>query len=138
MSVKWLLARGVDGPPGGNMALFFDGIYGLILLAALTFYGEGLQLVEPLTGLVIVIGGVFTSMALVLVNYGMANGTAGIAFSCANSFPAWHVTFNWMVLGQAISPGQLFGVALAIVGGIVISVNEQILSLFPSDDSQVD
>lgn len=76
------------------------------------------------------LGGVFTSLALVLVNFGVANGTAGIAFSVANSFPAWHVTFNWIIIGQAISPGQLFGVALSITGGIIISIHDQISNCF--------
>ena len=47
----------------------------------------------------IMTGGVLLSGALILVNYSVANGIAGIAFSVANSFPAWHVVFNWAILG---------------------------------------
>ena len=40
--IKWLLTQGVDGPSGGYMALFFDGVYGVILLGVLTFMGQGI------------------------------------------------------------------------------------------------
>ena len=43
IQIKWLLTQGVDGPPGGYIALFFDGVYGLILLSVLTFMGQGIQ-----------------------------------------------------------------------------------------------
>ena len=39
-------------------------------------------------------GGISTSIALVFVNIGMANGPAGVAFATANTFPVWHATFN--------------------------------------------
>ena len=99
MSIKWLFVRGVDGPAGGQIALFFDGVYGLVMLAIITAMGEGLFTVDFQTSMEIVCGGILTSMALVLVNYAVANGIAGIAFSCANTFPVWHVLFSWLVLG---------------------------------------
>ena len=99
MFIKWLFVRGVDGPAGGQIALFFDGVYGLVMLAIITAMGEGLFTVDFKTSIEIISGGILTSMALVLVNYAVANGIAGIAFSCANSFPVWHVLFSWLVLG---------------------------------------
>ena len=99
MFIKWLFVRGVDGPAGGQIALFFDGLYGLIMLAIITALGGGLFTVDFKTSIEIISGGILTSMALVLVNFAVANGIAGIAFSCANSFPVWHVLFSWLVLG---------------------------------------
>ena len=87
------------------MVLLFDGIYGLILLFVITLMGEGIFSVSTQIALETIGGGILTSIALVLVNYGIANGIAGIAFSCANSFPAWHAIFNWVVLGQILSVG---------------------------------
>ena len=97
--IKWLVLRGVDGAAGGYLVLFFDGLYGLVLLAILTAMGDGLYVVPGEDILPTLSGGVLTSLAIVLVNYGVANGVAGIAFSCANSFPAWHAIFNWAALG---------------------------------------
>ena len=94
------------------------------MLAILTSLGEGFQVVDRVTAFETVLGGVGTSVALVLVNYGVANGIAGIAFSSANSFPAWHAIFNWLVLGQMISSGQLVGVVLAVLGGVILSTHE--------------
>ena len=110
--------------------LLFDGIYGLIMLAVLTTMGEGLQIVDLKTGIETVIGGIGTSVALVLVNYGMANGIAGIAFSIANSFPAWHAIINWLILGQIISTGQLIGILMAVLGGIILSAHDHITVFF--------
>jgi len=120
--IRWLLNRGVQGLQGGQMAVTFDGLYGVILLIVLTSMGEGMQTVSPIVSLQILTGGALLSGALILVNYSVANGIAGIAFSVANSFPAWHVVFNWLVLGQAITAGQLVGVALAVIGSSILSL----------------
>ena len=127
ITIKWLLGRGVDGPHGGYVALLFDGIFSLILLTTVTCMGDGIQTVPFFEQIEIISGGCCTSLALICVNYGVANGISGIAFSCANSFPVWHVLFSWLALGQSISPGQLVGVGMAVIGGFVLSVNEFIM-----------
>ena len=38
--------------------------------------------------------------------------------------------FSWLALGQSISPGQLVGVGMAVIGGFILSVNEYILECF--------
>mmetsp|Transcript_6379 Transcript_6379/g.8532 ORF Transcript_6379/g.8532 Transcript_6379/m.8532 type:complete len:137 (+) Transcript_6379:265-675(+) len=128
MFVKWLFVRGVDGAAGCQLALSFDGIYGLAMLAAVTVMGDGLFEVDLVTAAEVVVGGFLTSMALVLVNYTMANWLAGVAFSSlgallnwprktstlkllqvqtnlsmpattiANTFLVWHVLISWPVL----------------------------------------
>ena len=124
MFIKWLCYRGVEGPAGGQITLFFDGVYGLIMLAVITAMGDGLCTVDLKTALIIFSGGVVTSIALVLVNYAVANGISGVAFSVANSFPVWHVLVSWLMLDQAISAGQAVGVGMAIFGGFVLSLQE--------------
>ena len=119
--IKWLVVRGVDGAPGGYLTLFFDGCCGLVMLTILTSMGDGLYTVNSVEILTTVACGILTSFALILVNYGVANGIAGISFSCANSFPAWHAIFNALVLGQFLTTGQLCGVLLAVAGGVILS-----------------
>lgn len=128
--IKWLVNSGVEAEESAQLVLLFDGIYGLIMLAALTYMGEGLQIVDLKTGIQTVIGGIGTSVALVLVNYGMGNGIAGIAFSIANSFPAWHAIFNWLILGQIISTGQLIGILMAVFGGVILAAHDHISVFF--------
>ena len=42
--IKWLVVRGVEGTDGGYLTLFFDGLYGMVLLAVLFYLRhEGLQ-----------------------------------------------------------------------------------------------
>ena len=132
--IKWLVKRHVEGEAGAQIVLLFDGIYGLIMLAVLTWMGEGLQLVDWMVASETIVGGIGTSIALVFVNYGIANGIAGIAFSIANSFPAWHAIFNWLILGQILSTGQLFGIILAVLGGVILSIHDYISACFSSDD----
>ena len=104
------------------------------MLAVLTGMGQGLQQVDWMVACETIIGGIGTSIALVFVNYGIANGIAGIAFSIANSFPAWHAIFNWLILGQILSTGQLFGIILAVLGGVILSIHNYISACFSSDD----
>lgn len=135
--IKWLVQRHVEGEAGAQIVLLFDGIYGLIMLTVLTAIGEGVQLVDWKIASETIIGGIGTSIALVFVNYGIANGIAGIAFSIANSFPAWHAIFNWLILGQILSTGQLFGIILAVLGGLILSIHDYISACF-SGGSQTD
>ena len=97
--IKWLVNRGVDGVPGSALTLLFDGIFGVILLIILGMNGGGIALMSTEQILTIFGSGICTSIALALVNYAVANGVAGISFSVANAFPAWHAMFNWLALG---------------------------------------
>ena len=124
--IKWLVFRGVQGTDGGYMTLFFDGIYGLILLFYLSANGSGWQIVDVKHIITIIGGGFCTSMALICVNYSVAKGLAGISFSVANSFPAWHAIFNFVVLHQLMSIGQVCGIVLAVSGSIILSVPEKL------------
>ena len=93
-----------------------------------------MQTVEGVVAFETILGGVFTSLALICVNYSIANGVSGIAFSIANSFPAWHAIFNWLVLGQVLSAMQLLGVLLAVLGSVILFLHKPILdSLFCFD-----
>ena len=89
----------MQGAQGGYLTLFFDGIIGVTMLTVMTCCGDGLFKVTGTEAFTTFIGGVLTCLAIVLVNYGVANGIAGVAFSYANSFPAWHSIFNWAFLG---------------------------------------
>ena len=122
--IKWLAVRGVPGADGGVMTLFFDGIYGLIMLTILTCIGDGLYLFTFWEIVSIVFAGTCTAIAIVLVNYSVANGIAGISFSMANSFPAWHSIFNFVFLSQMLSVGQVFGIMMAVSGSIILSIPE--------------
>ena len=97
--------RGVKGEHGAYLTLFFDGIYGMILLLLLSWKGYGWFIVTPVQIITLVAAGFFTNGSLVLVNYAVANGIAGISFSVANSFPVWHTLFNMIFLAQAMTSG---------------------------------
>eukprot|EP00352_Strombidinopsis_acuminata_P009060 CAMPEP_0176356954 /NCGR_PEP_ID=MMETSP0126-20121128/14409_1 /TAXON_ID=141414 ORGANISM="Strombidinopsis acuminatum, Strain SPMC142" /NCGR_SAMPLE_ID=MMETSP0126 /ASSEMBLY_ACC=CAM_ASM_000229 /LENGTH=197 /DNA_ID=CAMNT_0017710317 /DNA_START=483 /DNA_END=1076 /DNA_ORIENTATION=+ len=124
MLIRWGVSRGVPGDVGGYLTLFFDGLYGTIILIILAATGNGWQVLDSSNQVwLIYAGGIFTSMAIVLVNYSVANGIAGISFSVANSFPAWHAIFNYFVFSQIISGGQVVGIVMAVSGGIVLSLS---------------
>ena len=74
----------------------------------------------------LVTAGFCTNGSLVLVNYAVANGIAGISFSVGNSFPVWHALFNLTFLGQAMTPGQISGVFVAVIGQVVLSLDEKL------------
>ena len=136
--IKWLVVRGVQGTDGGYLTLFFDGLYGMILLAGLFYTGnEGLNATTRHDLISILVGGYCTSLALVCVNYSVANGIAGISFSMANSFPAYHALFNRTFLDQMLSTGQIGGVLLALSGGVILSIPEK-LDCCPREENKKD
>lgn len=49
-----------------------------------------------------------------------------MSFSVANAYPVWHTMFNYFILGQMISGNQAIGIAMAVSGGIVISLSQQL------------
>jgi hypothetical protein len=71
----------------------------------------------------------------VLVNYAVANGIAGIAFSMANAFPAWHAVVMFIFYSQAISVGQGVGIILSLIGSIILTADQQIKDCFVKQKS---
>ena len=69
--IKWMCERGVDGAAGSYLVLFFDGVYGIVMLTVLTATGGGLTDVESKDFITTFIGGILTGLAIVCVNYGV-------------------------------------------------------------------
>ena len=67
----------------------------------------------------------FTS--LVMVNYAIATGLAGVAISVFNTNPTIQVILSLVFLGQLVTPGQITGMVLALVGAVILSLGEMLL-----------
>ena len=119
--IKHLSNRGVSGMDGGFMSIFFNGLFSVIILMFFIVNNP----INPLDFAKLFGAGIFTAIAIVLVNVAVEQGEAGVAFSIGNSFPCWHSIYCTVVIGQSLSSGQIFGVILIVGGGVIISMSEK-------------
>ena len=95
MFIRHLQKKGVTGIDGGFMAIFFNGLYSTSLLIFILTYTT----IPPYEFLIIFAAGICTSLGIVLVNFAVERGEAGVAFSIGNSFPCWHSIYCTVVIG---------------------------------------
>ena len=86
MSNKWLMMRrGINGDISGTCFLLVEGILGTVCLIITTAQGSGLhELSGKVFGLVL-IAGLLAFTALILLNYSISKGLAGVAISIFNT-----------------------------------------------------
>lgn len=86
MSNKWLMIRrGVNGDITGNFFLLVEGLVGTICLIVTTYSGSGLHDMSVAGFWMIMIAGVLAFTALILVNYSIATGLAGVSIALFNT-----------------------------------------------------
>ncbi len=70
------------------------------------------------------IAGVFAFSSLVMLNYSISAGIAGVSISIFNINPCVHVLISSIFLRQLITPGQIAGVVLAMIGAGIMSIGD--------------
>ena len=68
----------------------------------------------------------FGFTALVLVNYAIAKGLAGVAISIFNTNATIQIVLSSVFLHQAISSGQITGVVLSLFGVCILTLGDTI------------
>lgn len=99
MCNKWLMIkRGVNGDVSGMFFLFVEGLIGSICLIVTTAQGEGLYEMDLAGFLLVLIAGLFAFTGLMLLNYSIATGLAGVAISIFNTNPSIQCIFSSIFL----------------------------------------
>ena len=89
MCNKWLMfSRGVNGDISGMFFLLVEGTIGTICLIVTTLQGSGLHEMTGDSFGMIMIAGVLAFTALMLLNYSISIGLAGVSISTFNTNPA--------------------------------------------------
>lgn len=128
MSNKWLIIRrGINGDVSGMFFLLIEGLLGTLCLIFTTLQGSGLYEVSEKSFVMIMVAGLLAFTALVMLNYAIAKGLAGVAISIFNTNPSIQVLLSSLFLGQVITPGQITGVVLSLAGACVLSMGDLVL-----------
>lgn len=128
MTNKWLMIRrSVNGDITGMFFLLVEGTIGTICLIVTTASGQGLHELSTASIGMMAIAGVLAFSALIMVNYSISIGIAGVAISIFNVNPCIHVLISSIFLRQVITTGQVAGVVLAIFGACILSVGDMII-----------
>ena len=82
---RYLDLKGIPGNISGLCYLFFEGIIGTICLIVYSCFGHGIYDFTPILLLLVLGAGLFTTFGLILQNYALSVGVAGIVISIVNS-----------------------------------------------------
>ena len=86
MANKWLMVRcQVNGDVSGMCFLLIEGTLGTVSLIVTTWMGSGLHEMTGESFTMIMIAGILAFAALVMLNYAIAIGLAGVAISIFNT-----------------------------------------------------
>ena len=106
MSNKWLMVRrGINGDVSGMCFLLVEGIVGTLCLLITTLQGNGIHELSPKSFAMSLLAGCLTFTSLVMLNFSIAKGLAGVAISVFNTNPTIQVILSLIFLGQTVTPG---------------------------------
>ena len=127
---KLLSQRGADGKYIGFHFLLSEGILGTLCLAITSILGDGVFAISSQNFWLMMLGGLSGVIAVNLLQYSVAIGTAGIASSIFNTNVAFFTALCFFFLGQALSSWQIGGIAITTVGAVFLSINDDVLKWF--------
>ena len=128
MCNKWLMIkRSVNGDISGIAFLFVEGIIGSICLIVTSLQGDGVHLLDSKSHVLMAVAGACGFSSLVILNYAISIGLAGVTISIFNLNAVFHVFLSSIFLHQVISNWQIAGVAIALVGACTLSVGDMFI-----------
>lgn len=95
--IRYLASWGVTGEVAGFFYLFFEGLLGTACLVVYSAMGFGLFDYDVASVLLILLAGFAITGGVVLVNYSISIGNAGVCFSIANSNAALQALFTYLL-----------------------------------------
>jgi drug/metabolite transporter (DMT)-like permease len=124
--IRYLSSWGLTGEVAGFFYLFFEGLIGTVCLIIYTATGHGFMDYDTGSILLLLVAGFAITGGVVLVNYSISIGVAGVCFSISNSNAALQALFTYLLFGQDLSLGQVFGIVVSLVGACILALNEQL------------
>ena len=85
--------------------LLVEGTLGTIALIVMTIYGYGFFVMDWLSIVMMLVSAIFLYTSIVLLNYSIGIGMAGVAVSIFNSNAAIHTAISYFALHQQITMG---------------------------------
>ena len=129
MCNQWLrIHRNVPGDVTGTYFLLFEGALGTVCLVILTLMGGGVHELSLASFGFLILAAVFLFIAIILANYTISIGIAGVVLAILNTNAAIHVVLSSLFLSQDISSWQIAAVVVTIVGACMVSLGDIIFT----------
>mmetsp|Transcript_19026 Transcript_19026/g.25745 ORF Transcript_19026/g.25745 Transcript_19026/m.25745 type:complete len:101 (-) Transcript_19026:196-498(-) len=95
MTNKWLMVRrGIFGNITGLFFMLTEGTVGTFCLLITTLAGSGLHELSFASFWMLLLGGLLAFSALIIMNFAIASGNAGVAISIFNVNPSLQVILS--------------------------------------------
>lgn len=98
-----MMRRGVNGDVTGTFFMLVEGITGTICLIITTWAGSGLYSLSIESFALIMVAACFAFSAIVMANYAISIGIAGVVLSIFNANASIHVILSAIFLSQEIT-----------------------------------
>lgn len=98
-----MIKRGVDGDVTGTFYMLVEGITGTICLIITTWAGSGLYELTISSFSLIIVAACFAFSAIIMANYAISIGIAGVVLSIFNANASIHVILSAVFLSQSIT-----------------------------------
>lgn len=129
MANKWLMVKcGIYGNITGFFFLLIEGSVGTICLIVTTLLGGGVHRLDVAAFWFLMLAGAMAFSALILLNYAIAIGNAGVAVSIFNTNPSIQTILSSTFLKQIISNGQIVGVVISLLGACILSAGDMLIN----------
>lgn len=125
--VRYLASWGVSGEISGFFYLFFESILGTLCLIIYSALGYGLLDYDVGSVFLILLAGFAITGGVVLLNYSISIGNAGVSFSISNSNAAIQALFTYLLFNQMLSIGQVMGIVVSFIGACILTLHEKFM-----------
>ena len=133
LSNKWLMVR--RNVPGNITGVFFmlnEGVLGTICLIIQSTTGAGIRELDASSIGMLALSAVFNFSSLVIANFSIASGIAGVAISIFNTNASLQCVLSSVFLKQVITIGQIIGVVTSLLGACTLGVGDMIFNKLTS------
>lgn len=119
------IKEGIDGVSASAFFLMVDGSLGGAIGVILAICGGGYANFRPAWIVQGICSGLLAGTGVLCINIAVSTGVAGPAFAIANLCSVIQAFGDWGFLGQVPVPVEWVGLAISVIGGIIMSVGDQ-------------
>lgn len=119
---KYIISRFVKNSSIGALILFSSLFSIFCLIILLIIKPDVWSLTPPLNALLLTINGGLLVLAITLYLYALISNEASFVAPIFQLIPVFGFVFGYFLLGESLNRAQLFGGALIVSGGVVLSL----------------
>jgi|JI9StandDraft_2_1071091.scaffolds.fasta_scaffold137260_1 drug/metabolite transporter (DMT)-like permease len=126
LMIRYLASWGVSGEVSGFFYIFFEGIIGSTCLLLWTLTGSGVFNLAPGSIILLLLAGFAQAGGIVLLDYSISIGNAGVCFSISYSNAAIQAVFTFLLFGQDLTFDQMLGIGISLGGACILALSDKL------------